>query len=83
MGLHQGSILSPLLFAIVMDYLTREIQRDAPWDMLFADDVVLCGQSREDLETRLETWRRAMENREIRVSRQKIEYLLLWRRRNG
>ena len=54
-GLHQGSSLSPLLFAIVMDCLTREIQRDVPWDMLFADDVVLCGESREDLETRLET----------------------------
>ena len=66
-GLHQGSALRPLLFAIVMDCLTREIQRDAPWDMLFADDVVLCGESREDLETRLETWRRAMEDRGMRA----------------
>ena len=62
-GLHQGLKLSPLLFAIVMDCLTREIQRDAPWDMLFA------GESREDLKTRLETWRRAMKDRGMRVSR--------------
>ena len=79
MELHQGSALSPLLFAIVMDCLTREIQRDAPWDMLFSDDVVLRsrGESREDLQTRLETWRRAMEDRGMRVSTQKTEYLCI------
>ena len=29
-GLHQGSALSPYLFALVMDEVTREIQRDNP-----------------------------------------------------
>ena len=76
-GLHQESALSPLVFAIVMDCLIWEIQRDAPWDKLFANNVILCGESREELETRLETWRRAMEDRGIRVSRQKIEYLCI------
>ena len=41
-GLHQGSALSPFLFALIMDCMTREIQRQAPWDMLFADGVVVC-----------------------------------------
>ena len=40
-GLLQGSALSPYLFAFVMDEVTRNIQRDIPWCMLFADDVVL------------------------------------------
>ncbi|XP_070047371.1 secreted RxLR effector protein 78-like [Nicotiana tomentosiformis] len=30
MGLHQGSALSPLLFALVMDALTHHIQGDVP-----------------------------------------------------
>ena len=45
--------------------------------MLFADDMVLCGKSWDNLETRLKTWRRAMEDRGMRVSRQKTEYLCI------
>ena len=40
-GLHQGSALSPFLFAIIMDKMAEEIRKDTPWDMLFADDIVL------------------------------------------
>ena len=44
-GLHQGSALSPHLFALVMDEVTRNIEGDIPWCMLFADDVVLVDKS--------------------------------------
>jgi hypothetical protein len=56
-GLHQGSALSPYLFALVMDEVTRDIQYGISWCMLFADDVVLMDESRTGVDQKLELWR--------------------------
>jgi hypothetical protein len=53
-ALHQGSALSPYLFALVMDEVTRDIQGDISWCMLFADDVVLVDESRAAINRKLE-----------------------------
>ena len=45
--LHQGSALSPFLFAVIMDRLTNEVRREPPSTMLFADDIVICKETRE------------------------------------
>jgi hypothetical protein len=55
--LHQGSPLSPYLFALVMDEVTRDIQGGIHWCMLFADDVVLVDESRTGVNQKLELWR--------------------------
>ncbi|RZB66902.1 ER membrane protein complex subunit 8/9-like [Glycine soja] len=75
LGLHQGSTLSPYLFTLILDVLTEQIQEIAPRCMLFADDIVLLGESREELNERLETWRRALETHGFRLSRSKSEYM--------
>jgi len=54
--LHQGSALSHYLFALVIDEVTRDIQGDIPWCMLFADDVVLVDESRTWVNYKLELW---------------------------
>ena len=46
--LHQGSALSPFLFAMIMDRMSDEIRKDSPWNLLFADDLVICGESRHE-----------------------------------
>ncbi|KAK3558182.1 hypothetical protein QTP86_012373 [Hemibagrus guttatus] len=74
-GLHQGSALSPFLFAIVMDQLSEEVRQESPWTMMFADDIVICSESREQVEESLERWRFALERRGMKVSRSKTEYM--------
>ncbi|KAF7658937.1 hypothetical protein LDENG_00005840 [Lucifuga dentata] len=74
-GLHQGSALSPFLFAVVMDRLTDEVRQESPWTMMFADDIVICSESREQVEENLERWRYALERRGMKVSRSKTEYM--------
>ena len=53
MGLHQGSTISPLLFLIIIDVITKVIEEGTPCAMLFADDLVLCDPDREMMELRL------------------------------
>ncbi|KAK3559189.1 hypothetical protein QTP86_005183 [Hemibagrus guttatus] len=74
-GLHQGSALSPFLFAMVMDQLSEEVRQESPWTMMFADDIVICNESREQVEENLERWRFALERRGMKVSRNKTEYM--------
>ncbi|KAK3530747.1 hypothetical protein QTP70_000813 [Hemibagrus guttatus] len=74
-GLHQGSALSPFLFAMVLDQLSEEVRQESPWTMMVADDIVICSESREQVEENLERWRFALERRGMKVSRSKTEYM--------
>ncbi|VDO63399.1 unnamed protein product [Heligmosomoides polygyrus] len=49
-GVHQGSALSPLLFVVVMDAISRDLQTAAPWTLLYADDVMLACEDKTELE---------------------------------
>ena len=69
MGLHQGSALSPFVFTLVLDVLTRGIQDEVPWYMLFADDIILIDVTRQGLNDGLESWRHTLEIRGFQLSR--------------
>ena len=43
--------------------------------MLYADDIVLCGTRSEVVEKKLEEWRRAMEDRGLKINGKKTVYL--------
>ena len=55
-GVHQGSVLSPLLFNIVMQAIANNFKKGLPWELLYADDLVLLAESRIDLERRIMEW---------------------------
>ena len=54
-GVHQGSVLSPLLFIIVLEALSREFRSGFPWEDLYADDLVIIAESLEECVRRLLT----------------------------
>ena len=74
-GLHQGSALSPYLFLILMDVLTEGVKKEVPESMMFADDIVLCGGREVDMTEYLDTWRKSLEERGMRVSRPKTQFM--------
>ena len=59
--LPQGSVLSPLLFMIVLEALSREFRCGVPWENLYADDLVIIAESMEKCVRRLLSWNGAMD----------------------
>ena len=45
--------LSSLLFVTVMEVLSREFRVALPWDLLYADDLVVIAETEDDLIKRL------------------------------
>lgn len=77
-SVHQDSVWSPYLYSAIMNEVTKEIQGEVPWNMMFADDIG------ENLEVNkiLEEWRVALEEKRLRVSRSKTEYIVHEFKRN-
>ena len=75
-GVHQGSVLSPLLFIIVLEALSREFRSGVPWEDLYADDLVIIAESLEQCVRRLLTWKEAMEKKGMRVNAGKTKIMI-------
>ena len=67
-GVHQGSVLSPLLFIIVLEALSREFRTGCPWELLYADDLMISAGSKEELLVKVKTWKTEMEKKGLRVN---------------
>ena len=71
-GMHQGSALSPLLFVIVLEALSREFRVALPWELLYADDLVMIAETEGDLIKRKDF----VEKRGIRVNMNKTKVMI-------
>jgi len=68
-GVHQGSALSPLLFAIVVDVVTGRVRNGLMSDMmLYADDLVLTSETMEGLREKFWKWKEAFESKGLKVN---------------
>ena len=66
-GVHQGSVLSLLLFIIVLEALSPEFRAGVLWEDLYADDLVIIADSLEECVRRLLIWKEAMEKKGFRA----------------
>ena len=55
--------------------LTEDNRKEAPWDIMLTDDIVLSKENHRELEKDLEIWRNALERRGLKVSLSKTKYL--------
>ena len=62
-GVHQGLVLSPLLFIIVLEALSSELCSGVPWEDLFANDLVIIAELLEEYVRRLLTLKKAMKEK--------------------
>ena len=75
-GVHQGSVLSPLLFIIVLEALSREFRTGCPWELLYADDLVIIANSMKELLEKLKIWKKGMEEKGLRVNMGKTKIMV-------
>ena len=62
-GVYQGSVLSPLLFILVLEALSREFRTGVPWELLYADDLVIMADSLDECIARFKVCKAGMEQK--------------------
>ena len=75
-GVHQGSVLSPLLFILVLEALSREFRTGVPWELLYADDLAVIAESLNECIDKLKAWKDGMESRGLRVNMKKTKLMI-------
>ena len=74
--LRQRSALSPLLFIVVMEIISRKINtKDILRKMMYADDLAIIAESKQDLQEVLEEWKGVFEKYGLRMSLEKTEVM--------
>ena len=67
-------MLSPLLFTIVMEAVTYNVREGLPWEMLYADDLVLIGKC-EELKEKLRKWNECLKVKGLKINEDKTKVM--------
>ena len=71
--MHQGCVLSPLIFSIVVDVVTEHAREGLLNEILYADDLMLMSESLDDLRERFQRWRSALEDKGLKGNVEKTK----------
>ena len=70
---HQGSVLLPLLFAVVVDVVTENAREGLMEEVLYTDDLVLISEMMEGLKKRFLKWKSALESKGLKVNLKRMK----------
>ena len=89
-GVRQGCVMSHWLFNVYMDAVMKEVtmemgkrglsEKGREWRLLrllYADDLVLCGESQEDLRTMVGRFVKVCKRRSLKVSAGKNKVMMI------
>ena len=74
--MHQGSELSPLLFGAVMDVASSEARSGLPFELLYADDLVIMVPTMEQLGRWVAYWRASLLGKGLKVNAGKSKVMV-------
>ena len=90
-GLKQGDSLSPLLFNLIMDQITKDSNNELRQKktnigyyhlqpiyvqaLTYADDVVLIGDTEEKLQQIVTTWAKNLEKKNLKINAEKCKHI--------
>ena len=74
-GLHQRSVLSPL-FVAVMDVVSSEARSGLPFELLYADDLVIMAPTMEQLDRQVADWRAGLLGKGLKVNAGKSKVMV-------
>ena len=75
-GMNQGSMLSPFLFALVVDVVTEFARKSALSELLYTDDLVLINELIEELLNKFLKWKEAFESKGLTVNLGKTKVMV-------
>ena len=69
-------VFSPLLFILVLEALSYELQTGVPWELLYADDQWQLSPTLWKSVSKLKAWKEGMKNKGLRVNMKKTKLMV-------
>ena len=73
-ALYKGSILSPVLFVIVMEMIYKELRAGLPLELRYADDLILMAES-EEVCDKIVKWKSGLEAKGLKMNTGKTKVM--------
>ena len=61
---------------MVLEALSMEFRTGCPWELLYADDLVIIARTIEELTVKLKEWKEGMESKGLRVNMGKTKVMV-------